>query len=80
MNSYSEQCATKKSPVGGASAAGELQETLSTLKDAETGQRGYLLTGKEQYLVSTTRPLPAFIRNLKCWKRELETATYRARM
>jgi PAS domain S-box-containing protein len=29
---------------------GGLQETLSTLKDAETGQRGYLLTGKEQYL------------------------------
>jgi CHASE3 domain sensor protein len=51
VNSYSEQCATKKSPVGGASAAGELQEALSTLKDAETGQRGYLLTGKDQYLV-----------------------------
>ena len=30
---------------------GELQETLSTLKDAETGQRGYLLTGDEKYLV-----------------------------
>jgi PAS domain S-box-containing protein len=29
---------------------GELQETLSTLKDAETGQRGYLLTGKDKYL------------------------------
>jgi PAS domain S-box-containing protein len=29
---------------------GGLQETLSTLKDAETGQRGYLLTGQEQYL------------------------------
>src|ERR1700728_2176474 len=29
---------------------GELQGTLSTLKDAETGQRGYLLTGKDQYL------------------------------
>jgi PAS domain S-box-containing protein len=30
---------------------GQLQETLSTLKDAETGQRGYLLTGDEKYLV-----------------------------
>jgi CHASE3 domain sensor protein len=30
---------------------GELQDTLSTLKDAETGQRGYLLTGKDKYLV-----------------------------
>jgi PAS domain S-box-containing protein len=29
----------------------ELQETLSTLKDAETGQRGYLLTGNDKYLV-----------------------------
>jgi CHASE3 domain sensor protein len=29
---------------------GGLQETLSTLKDAETGQRGYLLTGEDKYL------------------------------
>lgn len=28
----------------------ELAKILSTLKDAETGQRGYLLTGNEQYL------------------------------
>jgi PAS domain S-box-containing protein len=28
----------------------QLQETLSSLKDAETGQRGYLLTGDERYL------------------------------
>jgi two-component system, LuxR family, sensor kinase FixL len=27
-----------------------LAELLSTLKDAETGQRGYLLTGREEYL------------------------------
>src|SRR6185437_2796809 len=27
-----------------------LEEVLSTLKDAETGQRGYLLTGLEKYL------------------------------
>ena len=27
-----------------------LEETLSTVKDAETGQRGYLLTGDERYL------------------------------
>jgi len=27
-----------------------VQQTLSTLKDAETGQRGYLLTGNETYL------------------------------
>ncbi|MDR3638355.1 MAG: PAS domain S-box protein, partial [Isosphaeraceae bacterium] len=28
----------------------ELERTLSVLKDAETGQRGYLLTGREDYL------------------------------
>jgi CHASE3 domain sensor protein len=28
----------------------QLQETISSLKDAETGQRGYLLTGDEKYL------------------------------
>ena len=28
----------------------ELEGLLSTLKDAETGQRGYLITGEEQYL------------------------------
>ncbi|MEG4806814.1 CHASE3 domain-containing protein [Microcoleus sp. F8-D3] len=28
----------------------ELEATLSTLKDAETGQRGYLLTAEERYL------------------------------
>lgn len=28
----------------------KLEATLSTLKDAETGQRGYLLTGEERYL------------------------------
>jgi PAS domain S-box-containing protein len=28
----------------------QLQAALSTLKDAETGQRGYLLTGKDAYL------------------------------
>ena len=28
----------------------QVQAVLSTLKNAETGQRGYLLTGKENYL------------------------------
>ena len=28
----------------------QINETLSTLKDAETGQRGYLLTGDERYM------------------------------
>ena len=29
---------------------GELEDLLSQIKNAETGQRGYLLTGKENYL------------------------------
>src|SRR5262245_33226841 len=28
----------------------EIKQTLALLKDAETGQRGYLLTGEEEYL------------------------------
>ncbi len=28
----------------------QLEQTLSEMKDAETGQRGYLLTGREQFL------------------------------
>ncbi|MBW4441014.1 MAG: PAS domain S-box protein [Plectolyngbya sp. WJT66-NPBG17] len=35
----------------------ELEATLSTLKDAETGQRGYLLTGQEQYLEPYSRAI-----------------------
>jgi len=31
-------------------ALNQLQDFFSDLKDAETGQRGYLLTGNEQYL------------------------------
>ncbi len=43
-------------------------DLLSTLKDAETGQRGFLLTGKTEYLepyyVAKTR-LPVLIKDLK---------------
>src|SRR5947209_1324912 len=31
-------------------ALAQLQDVLSTLQDAETGQRGYLLTGRPEYL------------------------------
>src|SRR4029078_10069387 len=33
----------------------ELNATLSTLKDAETGQRGFLITGEESYLTPYNR-------------------------
>jgi signal transduction histidine kinase/DNA-binding response OmpR family regulator len=35
----------------------ELQELESTVKDAETGQRGYLLTGEESYLEPYTKSI-----------------------
>lgn len=44
-----------------------LQETLSTLKDAETGQRGYLLTGEAKYLApyqAATARIPSQIDDL----------------
>jgi PAS domain S-box-containing protein len=37
---------------------GELERTLSLIKDAESGQRGYLLTGDEDYLVPYLAALP----------------------
>src|SRR4029077_8454501 len=36
-----------------------LAETLSLLKDAETGQRGFVLTGEERYLEPYTAAIPA---------------------
>jgi two-component system cell cycle sensor histidine kinase/response regulator CckA len=36
----------------------QVQRLLSLLKDAETGQRGYLLTGDERYLAPYTAALP----------------------
>jgi diguanylate cyclase (GGDEF)-like protein/PAS domain S-box-containing protein len=37
----------------------ELEGALSALKDAETGQRGYIITGDEEYLKTYTAALPA---------------------
>jgi diguanylate cyclase (GGDEF)-like protein/PAS domain S-box-containing protein len=36
----------------------ELEGTLSAIKDAETGQRGYIITGDEEYLKPYTAALP----------------------
>ena len=41
------------------------EELLSQLKDAETGQRGYLLTGDEQYLEPYRAALPGIADGLK---------------
>jgi methyl-accepting chemotaxis protein len=37
----------------------ELTQLLSSLQDAETGQRGYLITGSDSYLAPYTAALPA---------------------
>jgi diguanylate cyclase (GGDEF)-like protein/PAS domain S-box-containing protein len=43
----------------------ELDGTLSSIKDAETGQRGYIITGDEEYLKPYTAALPAINRHLE---------------
>ena len=46
----------------------QLEELLSQMKDAETGQRGYLLTGEERYLEPYQRALTSIdgeIKNLR---------------
>ena len=37
----------------------ELTQLLSSLQDAETGQRGYLISGSDSYLAPYTAALPA---------------------
>ncbi|MEP7156331.1 MAG: response regulator [Betaproteobacteria bacterium] len=57
-----------------------LQGVLSTVKDAETGQRGYLLTGSEQYLEPYTAAktsLPTNIRQLRALISDSQTQTQR---
>lgn len=47
---------------------GELEATLSTMKDAETGERGYIITGDSRYLEpyeDAIREIDAHISNLK---------------
>jgi diguanylate cyclase (GGDEF)-like protein/PAS domain S-box-containing protein len=42
----------------------ELEGTLSALKDAETGQRGYIITGDASYLNPYTAALPAIAQRI----------------
>src|SRR5918911_2282002 len=42
----------------------ELDGTLSSVKDAETGQRGFIITGDEEYLQPYAAALPAIGRHL----------------
>ncbi|HUQ34274.1 MAG TPA: CHASE3 domain-containing protein [Pyrinomonadaceae bacterium] len=43
----------------------ELDGTLSAIKDAETGQRGFIITGDEEYLKPYTAALPAINSHLE---------------
>ena len=47
---------------------GRLESLLSTLKDAETGQRGFLLTGEESYLAPYTDAKDALPDELKAMR------------
>ena len=47
------------------SVLGELEAASSALKDAETGQRGYLLTGQESYLAPYTAAGPEATRHVR---------------
>ncbi len=49
-DSSRQTTATSQGLTRSIEALAQLQAMLSTLKDAETGQRGYLLTGRESYL------------------------------
>jgi CheY-like chemotaxis protein/CHASE3 domain sensor protein len=58
---------------------GQLEGLLSGLKDAETGQRGYLLTGKESYLEPYTNAKTALPAEFKALRTVLVTRPEQAR-
>src|SRR5471030_3181860 len=43
----------------------ELNATLSTLKDAETGERGFLITGEQAYLEPYDQALSAIAQHIQ---------------
>lgn len=47
----------------------ELEVTLSTLKDAETGQRGYLITGDDKYLQPYRSAISNITKNINSLKK-----------
>src|SRR6266567_5600421 len=46
---------------------------LTLLKDAETGQRGYLLTGDARYLVPYDHAVPEIERGLREWGQQTDS-------
>jgi CheY-like chemotaxis protein/CHASE3 domain sensor protein len=62
---------SSKSLAGSIEVLAQLNTVLSTLKDAETGQRGYLLTGEESYLEPFTTAKSALPGEFKSLRRVL---------
>jgi CheY-like chemotaxis protein len=58
-DSVRQTAATSRDLARAVEALAQVQAILSTLKDAETGQRGYLLTGREDYLEPFEAAQPA---------------------
>ncbi|HEV3168289.1 MAG TPA: CHASE3 domain-containing protein, partial [Isosphaeraceae bacterium] len=61
-------------------ALGLLERTLSSLKDAETGQRGFLLTGQERYLEPYTAALETINVDIGLLRRMLENSGQQERI
>jgi CHASE3 domain sensor protein len=64
-DSVRQTTATSRGLTSTVEVLAQLQATMSTLKDAETGQRGYLLTGRGTYLEpfeTAKQSLPG-----RCW-------------
>lgn len=57
----------------------KLEGTLSAIKDAETGQRGYIITGDEEYLKPYTAALPAINQHIERLKELTITDTEQPR-
>jgi signal transduction histidine kinase/DNA-binding response OmpR family regulator/CHASE3 domain sensor protein len=55
----------------------ELDDIFSLLKDAETGQRGYLLTGRDRYLIPYSRAIDEFDRRFQDLRRDVEESSGR---
>lgn len=60
--------------------AQQLEATLSTIKDAETGQRGYLLTGEERYAEPFERARDRVRLQLDSLSRDLDDDRQRSRL
>lgn len=58
----------------------DTSELLSSLKDAETGQRGYLLTGRDSYLEPYRRSLDSIRHNLALLKKDVARPANLARL